>query len=101
VLEINKQKEKIFGFVLKTDSGTVLLNSVDFDNELKAQQAIKNFEAIKTPNISFERKTNHKGEFLFSLKNKNGNLIGNSESYQSEAGMENGIKNLINRIDSL
>ncbi|MGB5667196.1 MAG: YegP family protein, partial [Maribacter sp.] len=39
--------------------------------------------------------------FLFSLKNNGGQIIGISELYSSEAGMENGIKNLKNRIASL
>jgi len=52
----------------------------------------------KSQNI-FERKTNYEGNFLFSIKNKKGHLIGNSLLYGSEAGMENGIKNIQNHIN--
>ncbi len=101
MIEIYKKKEKTYEFVLKSESGTTLLNSISFTNKAKAQEAAQNLNGSKTPQISIERKTNHTGEFLFSLKSKNGSLIGNSQLYQSEAGMENGIKNLINRINSL
>ncbi len=47
----------------------------------------------------FERKTNHSGAFMFSLKDENGKIVGYSQCYNSEAGMENGIKNLKNKID--
>jgi len=50
--------------------------------------------AAHHPRTRFERTTNHGGDFQFRLKNINGELIGNSLSYSSEAGMENGIKNL-------
>ena len=49
----------------------------------------------------FERKTNHSGQFLFNLKDNDGNLIGQSQFYDSEMGMENGIKNLQNRLEEL
>ncbi len=49
----------------------------------------------------FERKTNTEGKFHFSLKDDDGRIIGHSEPYDSEAGMENGIKNLQEKIQSL
>nr|WP_245224787.1 YegP family protein [Pseudozobellia sp. WGM2] len=46
----------------------------------------------------FERKTNNTGQFFFNLNDDKANLIGTSQLYDSEMGMENGIKNLTNRI---
>jgi len=101
MIEILKKKEKTYEFILKAESGTTLLSSIRFINKEKVKEAVQNLNAYKNHGISVERKTNHNGEFLFSLKSQNGNLIGNSQLYRSEAGMENGIKNLINRINSL
>jgi uncharacterized protein YegP (UPF0339 family) len=101
MIEIHKKKEKTFNFLIKTETGNTLLNSIVYDNKTKAEEAVANLKKLKTPQIHFERKTNHNGKFLFSLKNRNGSLIGNSQPYQSEAGMENGIKNMVNRINSL
>ncbi len=49
----------------------------------------------------FERKTDYNGKFLFILKNSEGKVLGNSMLYNSEAGMENGIKNLKTSISLL
>jgi len=101
MIEILEKKEKTYEFVLRAESGATLLCSIGYANKKKAQEAVRNLNTIKARQISIERKTNHTGEFLFTLKGKSGNLIGNSQLYQSEAGMENGIKNFINRINSL
>jgi uncharacterized protein len=39
----------------------------------------------------YERKTSANGKDYFNLKAANGQVIGNSELYESTAGMENGI----------
>lgn len=99
MVEIKKENENRYIFILKAESGNTLLNSISFSNENEAKKVVHNLRT-STKKV-FERKTNHKGEFLFNVKNKNGQLIGSSQLYGSEAGMENGIKNLQNRITSL
>ncbi|WP_171037031.1 YegP family protein [Maribacter algarum] len=86
---------------MKTITGNTLLSSVNYADKAKVEEVVQDLKNSKVRKISFERKTNHSGNFLFSLKYRKGGLIGNSELYQSEAGMENGIKNLIRRINSL
>lgn len=98
MIEISKGEKDDYTFTLKAESGNVLLNSVMFRNENEVRQIIQNLSVIQQSRSVFERKTNHNGEFLFNLKNLNGELIGTSQSYGSEAGMENGIKNLKKRI---
>lgn len=101
MIEIRKGTSNDYSFCLKAESGNTLLNSIVYDNRETAKEVVNSLQAIKRSRNTFERKTNHSGKFLFSLKNNNGELIGSSQLYQSEAGMENGIKNLINRINSL
>ena len=74
---------------------------MEFTDKDEAQKTVKSLNPIIHNSIRFERKTNHDGLFLFSLKNVNGKVIGHSQLYNSEAGMENGINNLSNRISSL
>lgn len=45
-----------------------------------------------------ERKTNTEGKFLIELKKTNGETIGSSGLYSSEAGMENGLLNIYNSL---
>lgn len=101
MIEINKGGKKHYSFELKTQSGHTLLRSVVFKNKEEIQQTVKDLNTANTNAIRFERKTNHEGLFLFGIKNSSGQLIGHSPYYTSEVGLENGIKNLQKRINSM
>jgi len=101
MIDIKKRGTGMFSFKLKTQSGHTLLRSVEFKEEEEAHNTVRSLNQLSENSIRFERKTNHDGRFLFNLKNANGQVIGHSQFYNSEAGMENGIKSLKNRITSL
>jgi uncharacterized protein YegP (UPF0339 family) len=101
MVAIEKNNGNGYRFVLKSESGQTLLSSIPFPNESEVQKSLRTLKYLKNTPIGFERKTDHEGKFLFNLKDDNGSLIGHSERYTSEAGMENGIKNLKNRIHKL
>ena len=101
MIEIKKRGAGKFSFNLNTQGGHTLLKSVEFTDEEEIKKTVKRLNPINKTSIRFERKTNHDGMFLFNLKNSGGKMIGHSQLYNSEAGMENGIKNLKNRISSL
>ena len=101
MIDIKKKGTGMFSFDLKTRGGHTLLKSVEFTDEQEAQSIVKSLNPLSENSIKFERKTNHDGMFLFNLKNSGGKMIGHSQLYNSEAGMENGIKNLKNTITSL
>jgi len=42
----------------------------------------------------FERKDTKSGKFMFNLKATNGQVIGTSESYESEKARDNGIESV-------
>ncbi|QWX85442.1 YegP family protein [Cellulophaga sp. HaHaR_3_176] len=88
-----------YSFKLKSDKGYTLLKSVNFESKEELNQIANNLNNILQERARFERKTNHNGDFTFSLKDENGKILGNSKKYSSEAGMENGIKNLKKTID--
>ncbi len=98
MIEIKKTKSKEFEFFVKSESGKVLMQSIPFMDELSVNQTVDMLTKTVSPIRSFERKTNFNGQFLFELKNKEGKIIGSSGLYRSEAGMENGIKNLNNQL---
>ncbi|GAB5474433.1 MAG: hypothetical protein Mars2KO_25320 [Maribacter sp.] len=99
MIEVIKEKDDdSFRFSLKAESGSVLLTSALFQNEGEVSRIVQSLGILQGKRNAFERKTNHDGQFLFHLKNVNGEVIGTSQSYRSEAGMENGIKNLKKRI---
>ncbi|MGD1946631.1 MAG: YegP family protein [Croceivirga sp.] len=94
MVEIIKTKSGNFQLDIKADSGKTLLKSISFNTEVEATTALR--QTIANP--LFERKTNHQGKFVISLKTKSGLSIGTSNTYSSEAGMENGIKNLMKSL---
>lgn len=101
MLEIKEEKNQTYRFVLRSVDGLLLFESVPF----KSKQQINSAIAKMTPAISdllvFERKTDYEGKFLFHLKNADRVLIGKSGIFESEAGMENGIKHLKKRLTDL
>ena len=97
---IEVQKSRL-GFVVKSKSGRVLLQSVEFTTKTEIERNIKQLNSFPKLLTKVERKTNFDGKFLFSVKNSDNKIIGRSELYSSEAGMENGIKNLAKNITKL
>jgi len=101
VIQIHTHTDTSCHFILKTESGNALLTSIAFPDRTKMDETIKNLGASPLTRNHFERKTNTNGKFLFRLKDDDGHTIGHSEAYDSEAGLENGIKNLREQIKFL
>ena len=101
MIEIQKGSNNTFQFQLKTADGQTLFESVDFQTKEEVEQTVKQLQPLALSLNTIERKTNYNGNFLFNLKDTNGNVIGNSQLYDSEAGMENGISNMKRRIAAL
>lgn len=101
MIKINKKDNNTYNFSLNTANGNILFYSVGFSSKEEIKNIVNGLNVSEKQLYVFERKTDHDGNFLFNLKDKNGRLIGNSQLYSSEAGMENGIKNLKIRIAAL
>ncbi|MGB5553738.1 MAG: YegP family protein [Flavobacteriaceae bacterium] len=96
-----KNKGNGFAFYLHSEDGGRLLKSIKFSSLEEVKTTVEKLKTVKENHNIFERKTDHSGKFLFNLNDLNGTTIAKSERYTSEAGMENGIKNVKNRIISL
>ncbi len=94
MIEIQRTNGDKVNFLVKSKAGKTLLTSVDYSNKQEMEKTIKQLASPKNLVQKIERKTNFEGQFLFHLKAETGSLIGSSGLYSSEAGMENGIKNL-------
>lgn len=101
VIEIVNTTNSGHRFQIKSKSDAILLTSEEFHSQADLDTALSKLNTLQITRGNFERKTNHQGKFLFDLKDGNGSLIGTSQLYDSEAGMENGIKNLHNRLTDL
>jgi uncharacterized protein YegP (UPF0339 family) len=101
VIKIHNDTDDSFRFDLRTENGDTLLKSVNFSDKLEMDKTLRKLETMPLTRNRFERKTNTDGKFLFVLKDDDGQAIGHSGPYDSEAGMENGIKNLREQIKAL
>ncbi|SDE78113.1 hypothetical protein SAMN05421636_107229 [Pricia antarctica] len=101
MINIHTDSDNTHRFSVKTENGNTLLTSVAFPDKTEMDETIKSLGAATMNRNHFERNTNTEGKFLFSLKDDTGGTIGHSEPYDSEAGMENGIKNLREQIQFL
>ncbi|WP_155598561.1 DUF1508 domain-containing protein [Zobellia amurskyensis] len=101
MIEIVSSTNSDYQFHIKSKSGSTLLTSKKFENKIELENTLSNLKNLQINRGNFERKTNHQGKFLFNFKDENGSLLGSSQLYDSEAGMENGIKNLHNRLTEL
>lgn len=81
-------------FTIGPKNGTPVFQSKTFLDASHMKTAAKQLRADPIA-MRVERKTNSKGEFLFELHDPQHHLLGKSLPYSSEAGMENGIKNLM------
>ena len=101
MIEIRKGDSGHYYFRLNTEEGSSLLTSIEFTSREELNGIITQLQTLAQDPMVFERRTNHHGQFLFELKGPDGKSLGKSQFYNSEAGMENGIKNLKHCIASL
>ena len=98
MIDIKKEKNNSYRFVVTSEEGNALLQSIPFPTKKELDTTVKKLSPLmKKPSV-FERTTNHNGQFQFTLKDTSGSIIGSSNTYTSEAGMENGITNVRKRI---
>lgn len=92
--ELKTAKNGKFFFNLKASNGQIILSSEMYETKSAAENGIESVKKNAADEARYERKKSNKGEDYFILKASNGQQIGKSEMYSSEAGMENGIKSV-------
>jgi uncharacterized protein YegP (UPF0339 family) len=80
-----------YRFNLKAANGEVVLVSETYESKESALKGIESVKENARIDDRFERKNSKRSEPYFVLKAANGQIIGISEMYSSEAACENGI----------
>lgn len=88
------EKNNKYYFNLKAGNGQVILSSQGYESMAGAENGVKSVMTNAADDSKFERKTAANGKFHFNLKAANGQIIGSSQMYASESGMENGIESV-------
>ena len=92
--EIYKDKREEFRFRLKSGNGQTILSSEGYSSKASCNNGIASVRKNSADDNRFERLESKSGKPYFNLKSTNGQVIGNSEMYSSNAAMENGIESV-------
>lgn len=91
---ISKRNNGDFQFNLKAGNGQVILASQGYADKAGAKNGVESVRKNSADDGRFERKTSSNGKPFFNLLASNGQVIGSSEMYESEAARDNGIKSV-------
>lgn len=89
--EITKRKNGEFQFNLKASNGEVILTSEGYTTKSAARNGIESVKKNSPDDNKYDRKVSTNKKSYFNLKAVNGQIIGTSEMYESEAAREHGI----------
>lgn len=92
--EITTRKNGDYMFNLKAGNGQVILTSQGYSSKASCENGIESVRTNCADESKFDKKTSTNGKPFFNLKAGNGQIIGSSEMYESNAGMENGIASI-------
>lgn len=91
---ITKRKNGEFQFNLTAGNGQIILGSEGYTTKLNCEKGIESVRRNSRDNSKFDRLTSSNGKSYFNLKATNGQIIGTSQMYVSEASRENGINSV-------
>ncbi|GAB3641951.1 YegP family protein [Spirosoma arcticum] len=91
---ISTRKNGEFQFNLKAGNGQVILTSEGYSSQSGCTNGVESVKKNAPDDARYERTTTNAGKFRFNLKAANGQVIGSSETYESESGRENGIESV-------
>ena len=89
--ELYKDKAGEFRFRLKASNGQIILASEGYKAKSGCINGIESVKKNAPDDARYERKKTESGKFRFNLKSGNNQIIGTSESYETESSRDNGI----------
>ncbi len=98
--ELKQSANDEFHFSLKAGNHEIILASQMYADKSSAENGIESVRENGSHDARFERKLSAIGEPYFNLKAANGQIIGTSEMYESEAARDNGIKSVVKHSQS-
>jgi len=93
---ITKRTNGEFQFNLRAGNGQSILSSEGYSSKASCDNGIESVRKNSQDASKFESKTASNGKFHFNLKATNGQIIGSSQMYETEASCNNGIESVKN-----
>src|SRR5690606_35858720 len=91
---LSKRKNGEFQFNLKANNGQVILVSEGYTARAGAENGIESVRKNAPDDARYESRESSNGKYYFVLKAANGQIIGTSEMYETEASKNNGIESV-------
>jgi uncharacterized protein YegP (UPF0339 family) len=91
IFVITKRSNGEYQFNLKAGNGQTILSSEGYSSKAGCDNGIDSVRKNSQDDSKYDPKTSSNGKSYFNLKATNGQIIGTSEMYESEAARENGI----------
>ena len=85
-----------YRFRLKAANGQVILASQGYKEKAGCANGIESVKKNAQDSARFEKLQSKSGDWYFNLKSTNGQVVGTSQMYSSEAAMDNGIESVGN-----
>lgn len=92
--EVKVRKDNQFQFNLKASNGQTILTSEAYTTKAACMNGIESVKKNAPEDKRYEKLTAKNGKPYFNLKATNGQIIGTSEMYESEASRDNGIESV-------
>ena len=89
--EIKTRTNGEFQFNLKANNGQIILTSEGYTTKAACLNGIESVKKNSQEDSRYDKLTSKNGKFYFNLKATNGQIIGTSEMYETEASRDNGI----------
>lgn len=89
--EIKQSANGKFHFNLKAGNGQIILSSEMYESKPACLNGVESVRKNAADAARFEKRASAKGDPYFILKAGNGQEVGRSEMYSSEAACQNGI----------
>src|ERR1700761_5201811 len=81
-------------FNLLAANGQVILSSEGYTTTSAMHNGIESVKKNAPEDKHFEKASSKNGKFYFNLKASNGQVVGKSQMYESEASRDNGIESV-------
>lgn len=93
--ELKKSKNGKFFFNLLASNGQIILSSEMYEAKASAVNGIESVKKNSGDAGKYDKLTGKDGSPYFTLKATNGQVIGQSQMYSSEATRDNGIQSCV------
>ena len=94
--EIYNDAKGGYRFRLKATNGQVILASQGYKEKAGCTNGIESVKKNSQDSARFKKSQSKSGDWYFNLMSTNGQVVGTSEMYSSEAAMEKGIASVGN-----